>query len=482
MNPAEDVTPVRAVVVGGGYCGSRVAYQLDSMFDVTYIDTKNFFELTNDIIPIIANPWEEGKSEEACRRMMILHRYYLKRTNVLTGKVDGVDDKQVYLKDGRSVPYDLLMVTVGEKKSFPFSTKQRTISGRVQELRHFNEFLQTCNKVAVVGGGPVGVSLAQDLAAARPELDVHLYHSHDELLPSLPGVCRRYALDKLRSNENLTVHLNNRVTEVSGYGGDGKRIDPPAERTPSFWGKLLGWNHSQEDSFIPGGAGPTKYNLTFDRVQYAAREQQSIISQVFLGRKPEVINDGEVVGSGSAEGFDYVFSLSGDTARPVVASGNKPNILKDHETPDGHYRTSTLLQLFNRPNIFVAGRCTNFPITKGYGSSDIQARTLFRELTSIISNPTAAFLHSRDGLQLYRMKVPRLHVRLGVGDGVGCTPWSGGMTAGPAVLEFHQDRNYLIKEFQRPVFYKQQNQSKIKLKIDQWLAHEITDITDFSHC
>lgn len=62
--------------------------------------------------------------------MMVLHRYYLKRANVLTGKVNKVDAQEVHLQDGRHVPYDLLFITTGESKSFPFETQQRTRAGR----------------------------------------------------------------------------------------------------------------------------------------------------------------------------------------------------------------------------------------------------------------------------------------------------------------------------------------------------------------
>ena len=45
-----------------------------------------------------------------------------------------------------------------------------------------------------------------------------------------------------------------------------------------------------------------------------------------------------------------------------------------------------------------------------------------------------------------------------------------------------QDRNYLMKEFQNPILYKQQDQTKIKQRVSQWMAEEITDVVDFSHC
>ncbi|KAG5483162.1 hypothetical protein CUR178_04737 [Leishmania enriettii] len=513
MDPSKDIVPIRAVIVGGGYAGSKMAYQLDSMFDVTHIDEKNFYELTNDIIPIIANPWKEDVNLKACRRMMVLHRYYLKRSNVVTGTVTSVDAKRVYLRDGRTVPFDLLFLATGERKPFPFQTRERTISGRVQELKRFNEFLQSCKKVAVVGGGPVGTSLAHDLASARPDLQVHLFHQRAELLPRLPGVCRRHAQAKLRSNPNMHLHLLTRVTDVDGVvlpnNGDKAGSSSSPTRRPSafqlveqptsdmaspessltlatantpWWRSLLNVVWSRR------GVVPDQYSVHYDTLQSQVRPQQSILQQVYYGKRDEVEECGVVQARGVEGGFDYVFALTGDTPRPIqwdesqAGSTKSPNILREHETKDGHYRVSTLMQFLGHPNIFGVGRCTNLPVVRGYGASDIEARTLFRELSSVVSNPTRVFLHSRDGVQLPRMQIPRMHVRLGVDDAVGCTPWSGGMTGVSSVHEFMQDRSYLLKDFQNPVFYKQQDQTKVKQRVSQWLAEEITDIVDFSHC
>ncbi|KAG5483302.1 hypothetical protein LSCM1_04844 [Leishmania martiniquensis] len=513
MDPSKDIVPIRAVIVGGGYAGSKMAFQLDSMFDVTHIDEKNFFELTNDIIPIIANPWKEDVNTIACRRMMVLHRYYLKRSNVVTGTVTGVDARQVYLRDGRTVPYDLLFLATGERKPFPFQTRERTISGRVQELKRFNEFLQSCKKVAVVGGGPVGTSLAHDLARARPDLQVHLFHQRAELLPRLPGVCRRHAQEKLRSNPNLHLRLLTRVTDVEGVvlPGHGEKaasssspiqrpsalqlVKPPSSDVASPESSLTlatanaPWWRSLLKAVRPHrGVVPGQFSVHYDTLQREVRPQQSILQQVYYGKRDEVEECEAVQERGVEEGFDYVFALTGDTPRPIQwgesqgTSAKPPNILREHETRDGHYRVSTLMQLLDHPNIFGVGRCTNLPVVRGYGSSDVEARTLFRELNSVVNNPTRALLHSRDGVQLSRMRIPRMHVRLGVDDAVGCTPWSGGMTGVSSVHEFLQDRSYLMKDFQKPVFYKQQDQAKVKQRVSQWLADEVTDIIDFSHC
>nr|CCC49104.1 conserved hypothetical protein, fragment [Trypanosoma vivax Y486] len=455
MDPSKDVVPLRCVIVGGGYAGSKLAYLFDSIFDITLIDEKNYFELTNDIIPIVANPWND-RNEEACRRLLILHRYYLKHANVLTGTVHGVDEKAVMLRDGRRVPYDLLFASVGERKPFPFSTTQRTVAGRVQELKEFNKFLSSCKKVAVLGGGPVGTSLTLDLAQSRPELEVHLFHSKTAVVPRLPSTSRRYAQDALESHSNVKLHLCTRVTGVIGHSACGDLIENSGSALTGIMGSVL-----RPFKGPSRALQPARYTVKYEKMTFTPCPQQIHVSQGYFGSREAPLG----------------------VPRPIAAGSGQPNILAEHEMPDGHYRVSTLMQLYGRPNIWAPGRCNNLPCVRSYGLSDVQVRTIFRGLNSVINNPTERFLHSQDGVNLQRLSIPRMLIRLGnQNDAVGCTPWSGAMVGLSAFHEFMQDRNYLVKEFQKPIFYKRQDPSKVKQRISNWMAHEITDIVDFSHC
>lgn len=461
MDATKDSSPVRCVIVGGGYAGSKLAYQLDSIFNVTLVDTKNYFEITSDIIPIISSPWTE-KNSEACKKLQVLHRYYLKRANVLTGTAETVSETAVKLSDGRVVPYDILILANGEKKSFPFETKQKTLSNRLLELKGFNEFLSTTKKVAIVGGGPMGVSLAAQLAEDRPQMEVHLFHSQARLIPSLPEISSDAAFQHLRARQNVKLHMATNVTNVKA-----KSVVEFAQSQPPRW------KFWQQNTI----SVPQSFVIDVERLEYAFTPLQSIVSQVFMGKRRQKPS-ATVISRETLEDYDYVFNLGCDTPRVVATAGE---FLASHITPDGHIQVSTLMQLFGHPNIFAVGRCNNLNWTRGLGSSDLQARTLFRMINSIINSTNPKLLQTSDGLRMDRLLIPRLLVRLGNQDACGSTPWSGGMSGLNALREFIQDRGHLQREFLTPIFYKQQDPARVFRRFTEWRAKEVTDITDFSH-
>lgn len=460
MDPTKDLKPMNCVVVGGGYAGGKLAYQFDSIFSTTLIDSKNYEEITADIIPILTTPWCE-KNDEACRKLHVLHRYYLKRANVLTAKATAVKDDCVVLEDGRTIPYDVLMVTTGEEKSFPFATTQKTISGRVAELKAFNQFLSTTKKIAIVGGGPMGVSLAARFAEDRPEIDVHLFHAQDSLLPALPDVASQYANNSFVDKKNVSVHLCSNIVDL-------KSNAVPVQQT--FFDKLL-----RRPAVETVG---DKFSVFVERLQYHPVAPQSVLSQAYFGRRKQA-QTSDVISSEWLSDFDYVFNVGGDTPRPI---SYKPEcILANHLTPDGHYRVSSLMQLFGLPHVFASGRCTNLPGARTLGSSDLESRTIFRMLNGIINSNQEKTLRSSDGIRVDRLEVPRLLLQLGSMDACGSTPWSGALTGLSALREFIQDRGHFQREFSFPVFYKQQDPQRVRSRIEQWKSVEMTDITDFSH-
>lgn len=210
----------RCVIVGGGFAGAKIATYFDSIFDVTLIDEKNFLEASQtELVPVLCKPWDDRVSPLMARSLQFLHRFYLKNADILLGTACHVSSKYVTLADGRKQPYDLLVLATGEQRCFPFSTQQRTISGRISELRAFNKFLhEDCKKIAIIGGGPMGVALASSLVENQPDKEVVLFHRQNELTPGLPRHVRSHAL------RSLAAAHNNGLAAMQLEGGRGETV------------------------------------------------------------------------------------------------------------------------------------------------------------------------------------------------------------------------------------------------------------------
>lgn len=128
----------RVVVVGGGFAGTTVARGLQQFFQVTMVDTKEFFEFTPSVLRTIVEP-------ERLQRIQVEHAEYLDQTELVVGKVCSLDraTKEVFITrnleqevhhegdHSLSIPYDTLVICSGSYYHTPFKVR---ILGHVLRL------------------------------------------------------------------------------------------------------------------------------------------------------------------------------------------------------------------------------------------------------------------------------------------------------------------------------------------------------------
>ena len=500
-----NVPPVRLVVVGGGYAGSRLAYQLDSVFDVTLIDTKNFMEFKPDLVPLLCSPWTE-KHDEALGVMHALHRFYMRRANVVTDRVTNIDipNKSVTLESGSSISFDLLALTLGERTAFPFSTQQRTLAQREAELKNFNKFISdpACKKIAVVGGGVMGSATAYELATNFPDKEVQLFQSGPCLMPSMPAAARFRAKEVLSQAKNLTTHFNSRVTHVTSSSslpiraGEQQPLSTStgltASASPSWWSMIVGafGGHSSVSSSAPTSA---KFTCEVDHLSSVEINTQSVFLQVLFhptgGQRATNFSTGEIESHSTFNDFDYVFVCSGNTPRVDEPLVRDSPVLRNHMDHSGRIIVSKYMQLFGMPHIYAVGRCNYFPWVRSVGNSDLQSRTLFRNLLTMASlydaskkqagGTGAILLQSNMAITSKKMAFPRLIMKFGPHDAIGSTAWAGTILGPPAVKEQFQDKQFFMREFNKPMFFKLRDTGEVRRAFDHWIERVATDVADF---
>lgn len=446
---------MKCVIVGGGYAGSRLAYQVDSVFHVTLVDEKNFFEPRDELPGLLCMPPDEFEGK--LREYLALHRYYLRRSKVFTSRVVDVTENEVVLRSGKRIPFDILVMATGERRAFPGKSTANTADLREAELRHMNAFLRNdCSRIAVVGGGPLGCSWAGNLAHAFPDKDIHLFHSGVTLVPTLPLEARERTAAHLDALPGLTVHRNCEVANVR----------------PVHHGSW--WQRGRK--------------VTFD-LQTRLRDGKpleipSVVTQIWYGKMPPIHQDrGSVIGDEAFTGFDYVLLCNGNepTGREFRASA----VLGQHIDANGRFQVSNFMQLLGLPNVFCLGRCNNLKWVRSTGNSDFQARLLFRNFlgaankSEAMGSSTSSWAPAMTPISAAKMSFPRLIISLGPDFAAGSNAWSGSLAGLLAVKDLNQDRKYYYREFHSPMFYKPHEDSKVRAGIDAWLRTAVTDIADY---
>ena len=66
----------KLIIIGGGFAGAKIAKTLENKFDVTLIDSKDYFEFTPSILRAIIDT-------KHLKKIQILHKDYLKKSKII---------------------------------------------------------------------------------------------------------------------------------------------------------------------------------------------------------------------------------------------------------------------------------------------------------------------------------------------------------------------------------------------------------------
>ncbi len=195
----------KVVIVGGGFTGALTAKKLEKSFDVTLIDTKDYFEFTPGILRTIVSP-------SHIKKVQVLHNHYLKKADVIRGYVNKIDSKKVYIKD-KSITYDYLVIASGSRYSIPIKEANIIIASRASHLRESWKNLCKAKNIVIIGGGLVGVELTGEILDRYKNKNITIIHKGDRLIERNHQKTITYA-DKFLRKKGVKIILN----EEASYG------------------------------------------------------------------------------------------------------------------------------------------------------------------------------------------------------------------------------------------------------------------------
>lgn len=196
------------VVLGGSYTGihlaRRLAESLPTGFTVVLIERKTYF---NHLFNFPRYAVVQGREERAFIPYDNVGNGSLVPEGIfehVTGTVTEIQDEQVQLSDESSIPFAYLAICTGATLPRPATLRSADKEGLCKELRDMQMQIGRASKIAVVGGGAVGVQIAGDIKSFYPEKAVVIVHSRERLLNGFGESLSEYVEAKL---EELGVRV-----------------------------------------------------------------------------------------------------------------------------------------------------------------------------------------------------------------------------------------------------------------------------------
>lgn len=233
------------VIVGGGFGGLYAAKELGKNKNVrlTLIDKRNFHLFQPLLYQVATGGLSPGDIASPLRAVLRKN----KRAKVLRGKVIDInpDEKNILLKDGEKICYDILIVATGVRYNYfrneewlgvapPLKTMEDSLGIRHRIFHAFEESERENDsekrkewmRFVIVGAGPTGVELAgalgelahftlkDDFRNFEPKnTEILLIEAADRILPSYPEDLSYRAEQELK-RLGVTIKTSTMVTDL----------------------------------------------------------------------------------------------------------------------------------------------------------------------------------------------------------------------------------------------------------------------------
>jgi len=196
----------KVVIVGGGFAGSYCAQHLEHKFQVTLIDTKDYFEFTPSILRAMVDPAHISQ-------IQVYHHAYLQHTTIVCGTVTAITSHEVIVGKEKYL-YDYLIICTGSRYHSLIKSGDVILVGRNKEVSDITAKIKKASSILIVGGGLVGVELAAEIKETFQEKKVTVVHSKSVLLERSSSKAQQIAAQFLQK-QGVELLFNERVVSHS---------------------------------------------------------------------------------------------------------------------------------------------------------------------------------------------------------------------------------------------------------------------------
>ena len=181
----ETSSPKNVIVLGGSFCGlflaKRLTETLPTGYRVVLIEKNSHFNYSFNFPRFSVMPGYE-------------HQAFVPYDGLARGAPAGIvkhvrgiatkiTNNAIHLQSGEKIEYEYLAVATGSSQTPPAKVVASEKAEACSEMRAFQDRIKSAKKIAVIGGGAVGIEMASDIKSFYPEKHVTLIHSRSQLLP-----------------------------------------------------------------------------------------------------------------------------------------------------------------------------------------------------------------------------------------------------------------------------------------------------------
>lgn len=209
------------VVIGGGISGYAAVKRLQKrvgLDQVILVEPREYVEVPFASLRGLVDP-------EGIGRAMRRPWSEVAPVQRIAAAAEAIRGDEVLLSSGERLSFSRAIIAVGGRwraASFIQGRGKVRIAEREHEFVAEHERLKRASSVLIIGGGPVGVELAGEIAEHFPEKRITLVQGDTALLPALSAGAGRKAF-RVLERLGVSVLLNTRLAEREGryYDAEG---------------------------------------------------------------------------------------------------------------------------------------------------------------------------------------------------------------------------------------------------------------------
>ncbi|CAI7621925.1 unnamed protein product [Penicillium manginii] len=131
-------------------------------------------------------------------------------TRIQDKAIGVTENNQIQLASGDNIDFEYLAIATGSSQPLPVQVTSTERNKGCHELQGVQKTIKASQKIAIIGGGAVGVEIASDIKDFYPDKEVTLVHSRGQLLNNFGKRFGDYTLNALRDELQIRVLLNER--------------------------------------------------------------------------------------------------------------------------------------------------------------------------------------------------------------------------------------------------------------------------------